>query len=77
MMQTDTMRQARVALGQIERGEKLAEMLAWYERVRSSGFSRRFDALWNDTRRAAAKAGVGRKDVARLIADIRRNRGRA
>ena len=65
------MSQTRVRLNQIEEGAELRDLLSWFKRLRRAGFAERFDAVWTNSAKAARKAGYRRRDVARLVAEVR------
>ena len=71
------MARTKVPLRQIENGEALREIISWFRKVKEAGFAERLDRIWQETRRAADKAGYGPEDVSRLIAEVRRGGAKA
>jgi len=65
------MPQTKVRLNQIEDGAELRDLLSWFKRIRKAGFAERFDEMWAETAKAAGKSGYRRKDVSRLVAEVR------
>lgn len=59
-----------VRLDQIERGNILRELIAWYE-TQQVAFARRLNALRARSRRAAVKAGFTSRDIEQLVREAR------
>lgn len=67
------MPKTRIRLEEIEDGQTLKQMILWFRSSKRS-FSSRWNELRIRTRAAAKRAGIGPKDVDRLIAEVRARR---
>ena len=63
----------RIRLQQIEDGQTLKQMVLWFRSSRRQ-FPARLNALRARSRRAASRAGIGQKDIDRLVAEVRLRR---
>lgn len=70
------MPKGKIRLEQIEGGRTLQAIIRWYEQDRET-FAQRFNALRLRSRAAAEDAGLGPKQIGRLIREVRNHRVKA
>ncbi|MDP3723306.1 MAG: hypothetical protein Q8R91_07410 [Candidatus Omnitrophota bacterium] len=66
----------KIRLQQLEDGQILKQLVQWFK-ISHVEFPERFNSLRVRTRRAVERAGLGPKDVDRLIAEVRSRRAKA
>ena len=65
----------KIPLERIEGGQVLKQLVIWFRRSPQS-FAARLDTLRTRSRLAAKRAGISRRDVDRLITDVRSRRAK-
>ena len=69
------MSMSKIRFEQIEEGRILKQLVQWFK-ISNRAFPQRFNTLRAQTRRAAQQAGIGPKDIPRLMAQVRSHRAK-
>lgn len=65
------MEPGKVSFDQIEKGEILKAMVAWFEKTKPMGFAQRWDTFSKEAKAKAEQAGYGPHNLDQLIKKVR------